>query len=755
MRTSARGFRFLVVSFGLLFSVSGRAGSVPVENLLSFFSSSCPSEGTWTQTALGKAAALRNTLNDIAADPDCAALSSEAGSAGAIYSSLTLLNQQSANDTTETTLIAQEQAVLSSMASTTDPAYMASLQATLTRIDAQVVATKATDRLDVQAGAAAQLIASTHGLVQQALANQKCILKRPGLLAGIGALVANVGSAVTAVNPGLGLGASAVGTLMSDLVNLFHVKKFTKAVQKVNRASLKPETISCVLESLSGDFCRARDALTSMDWAQAHSARVDYPITSALYGLGLLDREVANFSQWLETVKVARLAQTTADASRAEEFRNQEALYFSSPDLVSGVLGTYRTQLEGVNDVEKRWPIVRTMIGELVARLNNSQSVSNPLFQTKTRNEAEFFLIGIDPSKLPKVNGNVPNFDSGFSPKDADAGTPPQKLRMELPEIQSQFDSWFRDTKAYVDDLRAQILQPDVLGTLESAFSKTQDYSRTGDPSRPKTPANTVSPYHSLTAIREYLDNQLRENSGQSETYYYLPDTIGRLAKIQSSLEALHVPGVPHTAKDYANILADIYTEGNLQHGSSFLKNRFIDHINNALVRYLSDPANARDNAPILAQTLASERMTDILTKTNPKGDRGLVREDIVNSITIVLPTLTTFVETFRNEVKDVLNFIQGQEVLYGGKDSPTGRDFYYKRSKICLLLTNLAAWPNGVPFELCSGTSFTTLPDGPRSPELTAEYLAKPFDSRACGYYELQRATLIHQTKLDFKSIR
>ena len=568
--------RILIPTFVALAASSASAASQPVENLLSFFASSCPSEGAWTQAALGKASALRMTLEDLAKDEDCQGLSSESASAGAIYSSLTLLNQQASYNSFETTLIAKEQAVLSTMASTMDAGEMASLQSTLTQIDAQIVATKATDRLELQTTAASQLIASTHGLVQQALANQKCVLKRPGLLPAIGAMVANVGSAVTAINPGLGLGVSAVGTLMSDMVNLVHRGKLTKGIRKLNRASLQPEAISCVLESLSADYCRARDAVTSMDWAQHHRVREDYPITSALFGLGLLDREVENFTQWLGTAKVASIAQTTADAARAQDFRNQEAIYLSSPDLVSGTLGTFRSQLDGVNDTETRWPIIRNMIIELVTRIGAASPYSgapsqNPLFRTKTRNEAEFFLIGIDANALPPVNGSPANFESNFSPKNVGG----QTLNMDLRAIQAQFDTWFTDTKVLVDDLRAQILQPDVQGTLESAYNKTQDYSRAGNLSRDQVFANEVSPYHSLMVIREYLESQLSQNAGQAESFYYLPDTVARLAKIQASLEALHQPNRVFTPADFSKILADIYTVANLQQGSSFLKNRF------------------------------------------------------------------------------------------------------------------------------------------------------------------------------------
>jgi hypothetical protein len=733
----------------LLLSSSAQADPVPVDNLLSFFSSTCPSEGAWTQAALGDAAALRTALDEMAKDEDCQALSAESTSANAITSSLTIINQQIANNASEVSVQSQEQAVLSAMAYTTDPSTIAEDQTLLTQLDAQSVATKAANRLSVQATAANQLVAATHSIVQQAVNNQKCVMKRPGILASLGSLVANVGAAVTAINPAIGLGASAVGTLISDLVNLGHQKEFTKGIRKLNDGSIKPEAISCVLESLSNDYCRAQDAVTSIDWAQAHRVRNNYPVSSPLYGLGLLNREVQNLNQWLGNVKVSRLAQNPADATRVQEFRNLEAAYLNSPDLFSGTINTFRSQLDGISDIGKRWPIIRSMVVALVNQLGAPQpysgnnSVSNPLFLTKNRNEAEFFLVGIDASRLDKAQNQVPSFEQGFSPSDLFHQSSVQVLKTDLGDIQNQFDSWYADTKVLVDDQRAQVLQPDVLATLESAFSKTQDYDHGNG-------RNTVSPFQSLSVITEYLKDQLAENPGESESFYFLPDTLLRLERIRAQLQSLHAPKKLRNEKDYGNILAEIYTAANLEEGSSFLKNRIGDHINSALVRYLSDPANSKDTAPILAQTLASDRMTDILTQSNPRGDIGMAREDIVNSITIVLPTYATFVDTFQKEIKGVLNFLQGQEILYGGK---TGETFLYKRAKICLLMTNLPKWPDDVPFDLCQGTSFTTLADGPRSPVLTADYMAKPVDVRSCGYYQLQRATLIHQAKLDFSS--
>jgi hypothetical protein len=222
---------------------------------------------------------------------------------------------------------------------------------------------------------------------------------------------------------------------------------------------------------------------------------------------------------------------------------------------------------------------------------------------------------------------------------------------------------------------------------------------------------------------------------------------LDRLGKIRKDLESYQLTRQTRTEKEYGELLSDIYDAANLEQGSTFIENRVSDHVNSALVRYLSDPANSKDSAPILAQTLAAQRMTDILTKTNPLGERSKILEDIENSTTITLPAFSTFVETFQKEIRDALGFLQGQEVVWG-KD---GTAFQKKRARICLMLSGLPAWPGDIPYASCVGTSYGILNDGPVSPVLTADYISKPVDQRSCGYFNLERATLIHSAKMDF----
>jgi hypothetical protein len=749
MVTSIRWFTILSVA---LAGISAQASSTPVDNLLSFFGSTCASDqGGWTQAALGKATALRTVLEDLKNDKDCEALSAESMSANAISNSLTILNQQVVNNATDISLASQEQAVLSSMAYVTDPKGISDLQVLLAKIDAKSVSTQANDRLSVQANAANQLIASTHGLVTQALSNQTCMLKRPALLATIGSLVANVGAALTAVNPVLGLGTSAVGTLMSDLVGLGQQRKIVKGIKKLNDGIFTPEAVACVLESLTNDYCRAQDALTTMGWADKHKMRTNYPETSPLFGLGLLDRELNIFSRWLAKVKVSRLAQNPSDASRKQEFRLVEAAFLNSPDNFSGTIETFRTQLESVpeSDLKRRWPIVRTMITSIVSSLGPPGQYEgrslNPLFLTKNKNEAEFFLVGIDTTKLDRTSGKIPQFETDYDPLEPQKN--PQPLKSQIADIQSQFDNWYSDTQKIVDDLRIQIQTSDILGTLESAFTPTQDYGRANPNPPTDQPSRTaISPYHSLVEVLDYLQNQLKANPKVSESFYYVPDTISRLMMIRDELDSLHVPNRTRSGKDYGNVLSAIYTASNLDQGSTFMENRIGDHVNSALVRYLSDPVNQTETAPILAQTLASERMTDILLKSNPLADRPKVIADIENSTTIILPAFSSFVSTYQKEIQKSLEYLQGQEIIW----QKEGETFRKKRARICLMLTALPVWPDQIPYGLCLSTSFHIVEGGPESPVLTETYMKSPIETRSCDFANLQRDTLIHEARMD-----
>jgi hypothetical protein len=132
-------------------------------------------------------------------------------------------------------------------------------------------------------------------------------------------------------------------------------------------------------------------------------------------------------------------------------------------------------------------------------------SIRNPLFFTKTKNEAEFFLVGVDESRLEKSgqSGHISFESAGLADLKYKDGVP-AKPNLGVNQIQTQFEAWYADTKKIVDARRAQVLQPDVLRTLDGAFAETQEYGRSVA-SKDRKIQDKISPYGSLLVVIRYL----------------------------------------------------------------------------------------------------------------------------------------------------------------------------------------------------------------------------------------------------------
>lgn len=716
------------------------ASATPVENLLSFFGNTCTArDGSFTKAALTKAQVLAETLASMKSDPDCKALSAAAIQAQAISENLRILQEMNSD---QLAYIPQEQALLTAIASSTDPTLSTNLQDLYLKLQS----TKDLTKHEQRAQAARNLVIQSNELVNQAINQKNCLMRKPSILATLGSLVSQAGAAASLVNPAIGLGTSVGGTMLSNLVNLAREFKYAKEIRKLQNDTLKPEALSCVMESLSNDYCKARDALLAIDWKLERQQQQKYPVQHAAYALRLVERDIPAFTNWLITLRASGLSQNTADASRVVDFNDREALYRSSPWVVSGVIEQDRFTLEPLTDPVKQWPVFKSIIQNIVYRLSGGPNGNgNPLFQKYSINEAMFYLIGFPASELPpRTPGGQPYDFNSYNPNVADSNLPrpPGGVQYDLRKVQDRFDNWFRDTADLVNNDRSRILQPDEQLALENAFRTEQGPER-------------ISPYSAISNIVLFLKHQLASFPNAPESRFLLQNTIDRLEAIQKALDSIHLPPVPNknvlpgdTGHKFIQTLSEIYDLSELDHGIIFMRDRLTSHADTALVRYLTQNASTIERN-VLAQTLASRRMTELLLQSNTNSDLGAIRDDINNSVTITLPSLQQFVSFFERDIRDVLVRLREQEQAAGPY---MGLSFKDKRAKICLLLSQNVSWPQSVPQELCTGSQLKLLPGAPSSPTLNLEFLKKDPYLRACSLYELRRETLIYQTRNQYQ---
>jgi len=334
------------------------------KDLLSYFSSTCPSQGDWTKLVTSDAEALISVLQNLRNDPDCVSAAGSIAQLGSLASKMTQLQSSSQLKIEIEKLKAKEIELSNQLGQTNEPNVVDDLQRALRDVQVQkaiLLAEESSKRSLVGENIAdtySQIVLSTNQLYKAIANNYKCLDKNPRIMSSVTSLVSSIGSGVTLVNPALGIGLSAASDFLGNTVESARVGKINKKIRKISDGALLNTAFKCALESLSNRWCELSDARKLLDFKfNLIKGPTDEP--GFLSVINLYDRKIPSFLKWLSKVRAGAPAATESDASRHAVVYERWKIVQVASSKGDGTLTEFKRRFEDPTTVSNadKWPM--------------------------------------------------------------------------------------------------------------------------------------------------------------------------------------------------------------------------------------------------------------------------------------------------------------------------------------------------------------------------------------------------------------
>ncbi len=708
----------------LVLGVTAHAEEIPGQQLLSYFQANCRGQGEWTRAALADSTALLETLRGIQDDPDCRTVGGSIAGLGLVNQQLQNLQNISGVQEQIAAYDSQEQELLVQLSLASTPAVQDEINAQLREIQLNRAGLLGRERAQQELATPAkaelmmgllQLANTTYG---QLAANQRCLTKNPGVLNAATAVMSSVGAAATFVNPALGLGLTAASSLLGSTVEGFRQRSNAVMLRGIADNSIAQEGFKCALETMNDRWCRMRDAESFLRFKAEQRQRrpLDQGLASAIR---LNDRDIPVLMDWLNRIRGGVVPDNTGAANRQATVFQREFMVRTFEGYGLSIIAQNRS-IYGNTPDDERWNFIKTIITRIVPSLSSPESPSHPMLDVKTYAYAPYYLMGFgenDPRiRLSDAEGG------GFKPFDSFA----QPNNFPLPDLDSvkgKFESWIRQARERVNSELMEVLQPDALQTLSSAYDRTNNSQR-------------VSAMDALVAISTFLEAHPPSDVDRAFSRIYA-DTIASLREIHRITEDAVL-----VSRQDATAVRQIYVLAQLQFGTVVLQTRLDMIVRLSLIELLR--VSPPEDQVLVAQILAAERFTDMLTRMSGTDNLAQIRQDIQRAQPITISNLNSFVRVFGPNLNRILLRLRNEE---NRADATVARAKRNARTELCFLLLGVPDARFHVAPGYCEGLRLEPLVEGaPASLTITRRTFARDFEERACVYRDYFRANRIFE---------
>lgn len=724
------------------------------QSILSSFSSSCPSVGSFSRQAVAQANSLVETLRGLRDDPDCKSLS---GAISGLNRLEERVNRITSDNVFRAALLLQRsrEEILLQISVASDAMERRALQSELLRIEVEIARNtgeaEAQEKFQNylrQASAAQALVSTTQTLLSQALANQNCLIKYPSLLTGFAQIAGAVASAFA--GPGASFALSASVDLIGSLVEYVRVSKINSQIDRVSSGILST-AMQCGMEALSQQYCSATDAfhLVKLKAESVTSSDPDRPVRppveeGILYGLHLLEVDTPYFLDWLQRVSAGEDPSNAASADRQTNFNNREN---AVKNAKAQGLGVINDRVENYEELTKqlipsanrisdiRWAFLRTTMSEFL----NRTPLNGPLTEIFPAGYIPYFILGFsDGPELRDSNQNYLPIDV-FDPDKVPSWTFPVGLK----ELGDRFEDLLEDAERLIDQERSRIFITDPLGLIVTA---TQ-----GD-------ITDQSPYASMLELKDFFANRrpAKAIAANPALARLFDNTVIKLSQLIHEIDCVTIDQndrscpqppkgreqTPLTVEEKASLaLANIQRIAKLDNGLTLFSERVRWAIRISLNELLLEPgaADLQTRARLLA---AEDIIRDI--KSASGADDFRLKADIDNALSVSQGTLAGFVDVFGPSLAKTLKTYDDQ--ARQAQEKPDGPNLNSKAA-LCLKLASAPVWPDDVSKKFCLGTRLKGVYFfGPLAPVVTEELLSKPFEERVCLFRDFSRRSRIYE---------
>ncbi len=705
------------------------AEDVPGQNLLNYFQANCRSQGEWTKAALADSNALIETLRSIQNDPDCKTV-------GGAISSLNNLNVQlqslaSVNQTQQQIAAynAQEQELMVQLSQTSNQASLNIINQNLRDLQVNRAGILGRERSQKDLNDPAKLevltgvINTANATFQQVTSNQKCLQKNPNVLNTATSVLSAIGATAAVVNPALGLGITAGAVLLGTTIESYKGYSNSRDIRRIADNSIAFEGYKCAIETMTDRWCQMKDAESFLAFKaqQRQGPSVGSGLAKAIR---LNDREIPALLEWLNKVKSGVSPTNTADAGRQNTVLARELILRTSEGNGIGLIEQTRVSYNvAANRIEK-WNLIKSIVNSLAPsspQQNQSESYGpkSPLYDVYSRGYAPFQLLGLDDTGLQN-----PQTGEYYT---LDTWPGRNSYNPDIDIVKAHFIFWVEKARLIVNQELSQVLQPDALQTLSTAYDPSGRYK--------------TSPMDAIKSIVEFLEkNPPREHDMAFRKLY--ASTLLSLKGIHSVTETAVIEQDKPIDRIKKSPIEEIYELAQLKYGTVVLEARMDLIVRLSLLELLrtSPPADQ----VLVAQLLAAERFTETLSRMNGGENLARIRQDIMNAQPVTISNLNSFGELFGKNISKILMRLFNEERNATGTIARSKRN---ARTQMCHLLLGVPDILNYVNVSYCEGLKMDPLVvGGPDTPALNQNSYTRDYNDRACVYREFFRQTRIYE---------
>lgn len=705
------------ILLGLFLSTSVLAENTPGQELLSYFSANCRTQGEYTSAALADSKALINTLQSIAQDPDCRSVGGAVSQLGLLNQQLEKLAQVNATQTKIAELNAQEQELLIQLTATSDATALAEINSNLRLLQVTRAGLIGKEKANQdlmgpdKSMAMSNVIQIANASFSQLVGNQKCLQKNPSVLNTATSVLAAVGATAATVNPALGMGITAGASFLGETIEGIRRMSSSRAIRKIADSTIAFEAYKCALETMSERWCQMRDAETFLAFKAAQRRR---PIVNTNLGtaIRLNDREIPVLLEWLGKIRAGVTPTTAADASSQSTIFFREAMVRSALSSGVGLIEENRQIYNSYTNLDERWIFLRSIILQLT---KHNPEMRSPLFDVMPPGYSPYFLIGV------ADDGGIRN-DLGYI--DFSTWQKPAGLNPTLDQVKEKYLEWVNSARVRVNQELSRVLQPDPLQTISGAFDRTENRWK-------------ISPFDSLVAIIKFLELTGPQEHDLAFRRLYA-DTLKKLKAIKEITETSVINNIVDISP-----VEQIYELAQLKYGTVVVQTRLDMIVRLSLLELLDNSSEA--DQIVVAQLLAAERFTETIAKMSGTDNLALIRADIKRAQPITIANLASFMDVFGNNVNRILAKLKNEEQW---ADKTVASAKRYARTEMCFLLLSVPDAADYVDTRLCDGLKFeAVVAGGPETTVLSRSTFQKDLNDRACEYREFFRKSKIYET--------
>jgi hypothetical protein len=709
---------------------SGISGS----DVSKIFSSSCSSQGSFTQRALADTDSLITIIEGIKDDENCKSIASSVASLRGIRETLSSIGSSNELNQEFERLTAEENEIINLVLSSTDTTVIAQLESLLRDVQIRKAQLNAEIQgstgfqLSSEAALYTYLVESSESLINSVNSNSKCLNKYPQAISSLAALGSGISAITYSYNPALALGFSAVTNIFGNTVEYFRKRPYRRLIGRVSNATTELEGYKCALESLSTTWCINDEAEKIVELKAKLLANNTNIVESSERAITINDKEVPIFLGWLKAVKAGAAPSSSSEGERQSRVLFREATVESKERTGLGIIQEEEPRFNSV-PTESKFDTLKLVVLKLSGKrcttsVGSSSQGENPLNEVfgGDTSRASYYLLGID-QDVRNTSGTIVDF-CNFRPSDVPGYTPDYQI------LKERYSQWIESARSIVAEERTRIIQPDPLAVL------TLSYDPSGN-------EYGLAPLDAATRIYNFLNKNIEESFLEENRGFRLiyNDTIRRLKGIIDSIENAILM---QTTDDIALVLQEISKLAGLDNGIVLFQNRLEMIIRNSIQNYYRTQIGS--NNSVALQLLAANSFLDTLKGIKGSDNLTLILSDINNAKKITLSNMSGLLDVFGKNIKKVLK--KNQEEIQATND-PDIRDIYQRNtSHFCLLLSSMPAWPEDVPKSYCLGSSIpAAITGGPSSPKITGSYLNSPFSKRSCGFRKFIQKSKVFQT--------